>query len=170
MFELKELEDGDFRLIAATNGGAAWKADRGIWNRYLQESRNGERHILLALDEQGRAVGYGNLLWASDYRAFRQAGVPEINNLVVASSVRRSGIATRLIAKFEQYALGQGKTTIGIGVGLYADYGPAQSLYVKLGYRPDGNGVSYNYEPVPPGSNVPFDDDLVLWMTKQLKP
>lgn len=57
---------------------------------------------------------------------------------------------------------------IGIGVGLYADYGAAQRLYPKLGYRPDGRGITYREHPVAPGSSVPVDDDLVLWMTRRL--
>jgi hypothetical protein len=32
---------------------------------------------------------------------------------------------------------------VGLGVELCADYGPAQMLYIKKGYIPDGNGVTY---------------------------
>ena len=59
-------------------------------------------------------------------------------------------------------------TVMGIGVGLYPDYGPAQRLYAKLGYRPDGRGIAYNERTVAPGETVRLDDDLVLWMTKPL--
>ena len=63
--------------------------------------------------------------------------------------------------------------TVGLGVGLYAGtdggYGPAQKLYVKRGYIPDGNGVTYCYKKVTPGEKVPLDDDLVLWFTKNLR-
>jgi hypothetical protein len=61
---------------------------------------------------------------------------------------------------------------IATGVGLYAGadcgYGPAQRLYIKRGYIPDGKGVTYNYEPTIPGNSHPLDDDLVLWFTKKL--
>ena len=57
---------------------------------------------------------------------------------------------------------------VGLGVGLYVDYGDAQKLYVKRGYVPDGCGMTYNYEPVKPGSTVWVDDDLVLWFVKKL--
>jgi hypothetical protein len=73
-----------------------------------------------------------------------------------------------LIAEFEKVAASKGYTAIGPGVGLYADYGPAQRLYTSLGYRPDGNGVTYNCQPVLPGLLVHLDDDLVLWMSKSL--
>ena len=58
--------------------------------------------------------------------------------------------------------------TVGLGVGLYADYGQALKLYIKHGYQPNGHGVTYHYKPVAPGSNVCLDDDLVLWFTKNL--
>jgi hypothetical protein len=57
---------------------------------------------------------------------------------------------------------------IGIGVGLYVDYGPAQQLYVKLGYVPDGSGVTHGNKTVPPGATVRVDDDLILWSMKRL--
>lgn len=55
-----------------------------------------------------------------------------------------------------------------IGAGLTADYGDAQNLYVKRGYRPDGLGVTSNYQPVSWGDRVIVDDDLVLWFRKEL--
>ncbi len=59
-------------------------------------------------------------------------------------------------------------STIGIGVGLYNDYGSAQRLYVNRGYIPDGKGVTYDYSLAKPGDNLRLDDDLVLWFTKKL--
>lgn len=38
--------------------------------------------------------------------------------------------------------------TIGIGFGLYADYGTAQRMYIKRGFVPDGRGIMYNDMPV----------------------
>ena len=57
---------------------------------------------------------------------------------------------------------------IGIGVGLYKDYGRAQNLYVHLGYVPDGQGVTYKYLPIVPGESYPIDDDLIIWLKKDL--
>jgi hypothetical protein len=37
---------------------------------------------------------------------------------------------------------------VGLGVGLYNDYGNAQKLYIKKGYVPNGYGVTYNYQAV----------------------
>ncbi len=82
------------------------------------------------------------------------------------------GIGSKLLDVAEKEALTKSQI-VGIGVGLYAGtdggYGPAQKLYVKRGYIPDGKGVTYHYEPVTPGQSYPLDDDLVLWFTKNLK-
>jgi hypothetical protein len=57
--------------------------------------------------------------------------------------------------------------TIGIGVGMYADYGAAQRMYVLRGYVPDGRGLFYKEQPVLPGKEVLVDDYLVLYLTKE---
>ncbi len=164
---IRALEAGDLDLIAATAGGPAWNADPVLWQGYLAEAARDCRIVLLAF--RGRhAVGYGTLLWQSDYSPFRQAGTPEINNLVVAQSARGGGIATAMIGRFEHLAASAGRSAIGLGVGLYADYGAAQRLYVRLGYVPDGRGITYGEKPVAPDQTVRVDDDLILWLTKSL--
>jgi len=56
--------------------------------------------------------------------------------------------------------------TVDSGVGLYADYGNAQKLYVKRGYIPDGFGLTYENKPVESGHQVRVDDELLIWMVK----
>jgi hypothetical protein len=58
---------------------------------------------------------------------------------------------------------------VGLGVGLTADYGPAQQMYVKRGYIPDGRGLYSHDKPAQYGQFVPVDDDLVLYFTKKLR-
>ena len=57
---------------------------------------------------------------------------------------------------------------VGIGVGMYPDYGPAQRMYVKRGYVPDGRGLCYDGTPVAPMAQVRNDDSLNLLFTKRL--
>lgn len=166
-FTIRALEADDLDRIAATDGGPAWNADPVLWQGYLADAAQGRRIVLLAFQGQD-VVGYGTLLWQSDYLPFKAAGIPEINNLVVAQSARGGGIATAMIGRFEQNAASAGRSAIGLGVGLYADYGAAQRLYVRLGYLPDGRGITYGEKPVVPDQSVRVDDDLVLWLTKPL--
>jgi GNAT superfamily N-acetyltransferase len=78
---------------------------------------------------------------------------------------RGKGIEANLLEKAEQEAFKRSEI-VGIGVGLYRDYGPAQCLNISRGYKPDGRGVTYHDEPVEPGTNVRLDYDLVLWFIK----
>jgi len=164
---LRELRADDLAGIAAVDGGPAWKRDPALWAGYVAD-QSAERRVVLIAEEQRSVLAYGTLLWESRYASFRTAGVVDINNLVVAQHARRRGIATAMIGTFEQHARQRGCKIIGLGVGLYADYGPAQRLYVKLGYRPDGKGITYADEPVPVGQTVRLDDRLVLWFMKPL--
>lgn len=72
-----------------------------------------------------------------------------------------------MIEKCEAKAATQSRV-VGIGVGLYTDYGASQRFYVKRGYIPDGRGATYKYNAVMPGENYPLDDDLIVWFTKTL--
>ncbi|MCB9385777.1 MAG: GNAT family N-acetyltransferase [Bryobacterales bacterium] len=164
---VRELETGDLEDLAAPGRGAAWHGGMPKWERRMIEHRSGDRYVAVA-EDVGRLVGYGSLVFQSAYEPFRRAKIPEIQDLVVAENFRGRGAGTMLIERLEDLAAGEGYTEIGLGVGLYGDYGRAQRLYTKLGYRPDGRGVAYRGEPVPAGSTVRLDDDLLLWLAKRL--
>lgn len=164
--ELLELQAGHLPRIAATRGGAAWKSD-GRWNRYLNEQGRGIRLVLLA-EVDHAIVAYGSLAWMSQNPVFRSARIPEIQDLVVAESHRRTGLGTRIVRALEDRARAGGCPRVGLGVGLYGDYGAAQRLYWRLGYAPDGEGISYNNVTAPPMSTVIVDDHLVLWLVRDL--
>ena len=57
---------------------------------------------------------------------------------------------------------------VGVGVGLYADYGAAQRMYTRRGYILDGRGLVSHGRFVKYGEAVVLDDDLVLYFTKAL--
>ena len=137
------------------------------WTGYLDDQQKGTRMACI-VEQQGRIVGYGNLFLASEYPHFRKNKIPEINDVWVYEESRKKGIATSLIAHLEQLAKQEGYTAIGIGVGLYRDYGAAQRLYFQLGYKPDGEGITYKHTAVVPGEKYSVDDDLILWLTKGL--
>lgn len=144
-----------------------FKKPHARWAEYLKHARAGWRLVLVA--EIGKqAVAYGTLNFKSPYPPFKKGRVPEIQDLNVGRPYRRQGIATQLIAALEKQVCASGQRTIGIGVGMEPGYGQAQRLYVKMGYIPDGRGVTYNHRPVVYGQRYPADDDLVLYFTKSL--
>ena len=161
------LRPEDVEPIGFVDGGNGWKRDRQSWQARLSEQESGRRTVLVAWD-LGRPIGYGSLLAPSGYPPFAAAGIPEIHDLSVAARCRGRGVATALIGALEAMAAKAGHGEVGIGVGLYADYGSAQRLYARLGYVPDGRGVTSWGKPIVPGSRVRVDDELVLWMTRRL--
>lgn len=134
-----------------------------LWKTRYQEQLEGTRTVGI-VESNNSIAGYGSLVRNSEY--FK--AIPEINDLWIGDDYRGKGFATQLIAYLENLAISEGFSKIGLGVGLYKDYGPAQRLYYKLGFCPDGNGVTYRIESVKPGNTYPIDDELILWLIKDL--
>lgn len=165
---IRALETRDVEEIAATFAGIGWDKPASQYHRYFSEQKRGEREILVAFVDDGFA-GYLTIMWSSEYPPFRSEGVPEIKDLNVLPKFRRKGIATRLMDEAEGLAAKR-SSIVGVGVGMTADYGAAQRMYVQRGYVPDGNGVFSSGEPVRYGHPVIADDDLTLYFTKSLGP
>ncbi len=167
MLRIAPLTAGDIAAIVAADGGDWWQRNDAYWRKCLDEQSRGKRSSAVALDD-GAVVGYGHLEWEPLYEGFRTAGTPEINDLRVAERFRRRGVATSLILHFGRAAMSAGRRTIGIGVGLSEGYGAAQRLYAKLGFMPDGKGMTHDNVRVFPGDTVRADDSLVLWLVRDL--
>ncbi len=113
-------------------------------------------------------IGFGVLNFEPKYTLYNKLDIPEIQDLNVVPEAREQGVGTALIEAFETIARDQGNLQIGISVGLTKGYGAAQRLYMRLGYLPDGYGVTYNREGVVVGRSYPMDDDLALMLLKSL--
>lgn len=164
---LKILREEDLSNIIKTFNfpWTTFEATKKKWERYFAEQQKNIR-IVCIVKIRDEYVGYGSLLWVSEYAGFRDSDIPEINDVWILTEHRGHGFGTELIQYLENYAQQENYKKIGIGVGLYKDYGSAQKLYVQMGYIPDGNGVTYKCQPVVPGDSYPVDDDLVLWLKK----
>ena len=147
--------------------GMGWHKPAGYFQRVLEQQAAGTLILLLALDADAY-LGHCKLVWSPGYPGFRERGIPEIQDLNVNRLRRRQGVASRLLDEAEARIVKQSRFA-GIGFGLYADYGAAQRLYIQRGYVPDGHGVHYVDEPLPPGAKCTVDDNLVLYLVKQLR-
>lgn len=143
------------------------EATRDKWVQYYKEHLEQIRTVYL-LEKQGHILGYASLLRQSNYPSFKDDGIPEINDVWISAEHRGHGLGTRLIQHLEKKACQENYRQIGLGVGLYQDYGSAQKLYIHLGYIPDGKGVIYKSQPVIPGDSYPVDDDFLIWLKKDL--
>lgn len=160
------LAEADIAEIAAAFAALGWPKPASQYERYLGEQSCGERAVLVARSE-GIFAGYVTIHWASEYPPLRVDGIPEIADFNVLPQFRRRGIGSRLMDEAEA-RIATRSAIAGIGVGLYADYGAAQRLYVKRGYIPDGRGIAWRGQTVAPGATVIADDDLALYFTKLL--
>jgi len=124
--------------------------------------------IALAAEYDGEPVGYVNLYPDAKWGAFGGQGLPEIVDLAVLEKCRRKGIANRLLDTAETLAKNYADK-VYLGVGLHSGYGSAQRIYIKRGYLPDGSGVWYNGEVCPQYENCCNDDDLILYLSKDLR-
>ncbi|MAZ76443.1 MAG: GNAT family N-acetyltransferase [Micavibrio sp.] len=162
MIELREATIEDIPALYVLYG-AMGKSDKGYF-----ESCFDKGFIILIASREDQDVGFTILNFSPKYALYKKLDIPEIQDLNVIPDARQKGIATTIVNKCEEMAEAAGKSQIGISVPLNKSYGPAQRLYIKLGYMPDGNGITYDREPVKKNCHYAPDDDLCLMMLKDL--
>jgi ribosomal protein S18 acetylase RimI-like enzyme/NTP pyrophosphatase (non-canonical NTP hydrolase) len=163
--EIRLMETKDIPHIVQSFAAANWPKPTSLFEKYLLGQ--GKRLVWVAFHQKSIA-GYVTLKWESTYPSFRDQNIPEIKDLNVLPPFRNQGVGSKLLDQAEEAARKE-RPYVGLGVGLYKDYGAAQRLYVKRGYIPDGLGIAYHEQPVEFGNSVPADDDLVLWFTKRIR-
>jgi GNAT superfamily N-acetyltransferase len=164
---IRLLEADDIQPIADAFAAIGWNKPASQYERYLTDQGAGKRVTLVAFAD-GVFCGYLNIVWEPDYPPFRAEGIPEIQDFNVLPAYQRRGIGTQLMDTAERLA-GERSPIVGIGVGMTADYGAAQCLYVKRGYVPDGRGLHSADRQLNYGDVATVDDSLVLNFTKRLQ-
>ena len=135
-------------------------------DRYFLEQECGEREVLVA-EVEGALAGYITILSCAKQGPFAEI-YPELSDFNVFEAFQNQGIGNLLIEEAEKRVkLFSDKVTLG--VGLHSGYGPAQRLYIKRGYIPDGSGVWYRNQPLEMNATIQNNDDLVLYLSKELE-
>ena len=166
-FEIRNLRPQDIPALAEAFAQLGWPGKSAEkFEDYLAQQASAQRVVLVAWQDDIFS-GYLNVCWQSHYRPFREAGIPEIVDLNVLPVFRQLGIGSRLMDAAEAL-ISAVSASAGIGVGMTADYGAAQRMYFRRGYIPDGRGLMYEGQPINYGKNIPVDDDLCLYLTKEL--
>ena len=162
---IRKMQESDIKELSRGFISQGWPSREEILTRYFKEQESGEREVLVAKVE-GAVAGYITILPCAKQGPF--AGMaPELSDFNVFEHFQNQGIGNLLLEESEKRVrLISDKVTLG--VGLHSGYGPAQRLYIKRGYIPDGTGVWYqNHQPA---MNVVCEDigDLVLYLSKNL--
>lgn len=132
----------------------------------IADAEAGRCRALAALwDDQ--AVGYISVYYEAEKGPFAGKGVPGIEDFGVLSTHRRRGVGNRLMEAAEQIAA-QCCGRVWLAVGLHHWYGPAQRMYGKRGFIPDGSGVWYGDKVAEAYAAVSNDDELNLYLVKEL--
>lgn len=162
---MRSLVEDDVDKLAAVF--ADWPKKRELFLRYAALAAAGAKDVVVGT--AGAAlVGYLTIDWTSHYPAFAAAGVPEVVDFNVIAPARRHGVGAALMDEAER-RIAERSDIAGIGVGLYADYGSAQRMYVKRGYVPDGAGLVVDGIAPAPGSTIVLDDAPALMFTRPVR-
>lgn len=164
---IRKITENDSVIISNAFKEQGWEKPESLYERYIIEQNNEERITLIA-EIDGEFAGYVNVIWNSYYPAFKEKNIPEVNDFNVLIKYRGLGIGSRLMDRAEEI-IGERSSIVGIGVGIFYDYGVAQVLYVKRGYIPDGKGIHNGQDYVRYGDKVVINDDIVLYLTKRLR-
>ncbi len=119
--KIRVMEPQDIDLVLEGLTGYDVYNPRTDVERCWTENLTGQRTTFLALDQDDFA-GWAHLVYSSDYSFFKENNIPESQNLDVVPPLRRRGVGSQLLHRIEQFAFRR-YDVIGIGFGLYADYG-----------------------------------------------
>ena len=163
---IRKMIESDIKHLSQGFINQGWPGREEILARYFLEQESGEREVLVA-EIDGAVAGYITILPSAKHGPFASI-YPELSDFNVFEPFRNKGIGNRLLEKAEQ-GVKRFSGKVCLGVGLHLGYGPAQRLYIKRGYIPDGTGVWYRNKPLEMGASCQNDDDLVLYLSKDLQ-
>ena len=162
---IRKMQESDIQDLSRRFISQGWPGREEILARYFLEQECGEREVLVA-EVEGALAGYISILPCAKQGPFAEI-FPELSDFNVFEPFQNQGIGNLLLEEAEKRVrLISDKVTLG--VGLHSGYGPAQRLYIKRGYIPDGTGVWYqNHQPA---MNAVCEDigELVLYLSKNL--
>ena len=163
---IRNMIKSDIESLSHGFMNQGWPAREEILASYFWEQASGDREVLVA-EIDGAVAGYVTILPSAKHGPFASI-YPELSDFNVFEPFRNKGIGNRLLEKAEQ-GVKRFSGKVCLGVGLHLGYGPAQRLYIKRGYIPDGTGVWYRNKPLEMGASCQNDDDLVLYSSKDLQ-
>ena len=163
---IRKMQESDIESLSLGFMNQGWPGREEILARYFLEQKSKEREVLVA-EIDGVVAGYITILPSAKHGPFAEV-YPELSDFNVFEPFRNQGVGNQLLEEAEKRVkLISNKVTLG--VGLHLGYGPAQRLYIKRGYIPDGSGVWYRNQPLEMNATIQNNDDLVLYLSKEFE-
>lgn len=138
--EIRAMNDNDIPAICTADNDNS-EDNVSYLKRHLECQRRQECSALIAT-YQGKPAGFVFLYYKCKWGGLANCNIPGIVDLKVFEEFRQKKIATALMDKVEEIAV-KHSNKVYLDVCMNSEYGPAQRLYVKRGYVPDGKGVYY---------------------------
>ena len=163
---IRKMIESDIQHLSQGFINQGWPAREENLTRYFKEQESGEREVLVA-EVESAVAGYITILPSAKHGPFAEV-YPELSDFNVFEPFRNQGIGNQLLEEVEKRVKFV-SSKVTLGVGLHLGYGPAQRLYIRRSYIPDGTGVWYRNKPLEMGASCQNDDDLVLYLSKDLQ-
>ena len=161
---IRNMIKSDIESLSHGFMNQGWPAREEILASYFWEQESGDREVLVA-EIYGAVAGYVTILPSAKHGPFAEV-YPELSDFNVFEPFQNQGIGNLLMEEAEKRVkFVSNKVTLG--VGLHLGYGPAQRLYIRRGYIPDGTGVWYRNQPLEMNATSQNNDDLVLYLVKE---
>ena len=165
--KVRSMVPEDAKVLYDTYLSYGWHPKIETYESYYREQEEGVRLVFIA-EYDGDVKGQCTLVLHPSEGPWGGNDIPEIVDLTVFFDIHGKGIGTKLLDVAESEA-SKISDTVFLAVGVHSGYGPAQRIYVKRGYIPDGSGVWYKGKVLDQYAPCVNDDDLLLFMSKSLK-
>ena len=165
--KIRSMNESDSKVLFDTYASYGWHPQLETYENYLKEQEAGERLVFIP-EYRGQVAGICTLVIHPTEGPFAAKGWPEIVDLCVFFNTHNVGIGNKLLdvaeAEAAKYA-----DHVFLAVGVHSGYGPAQRIYAKRGYVPDGTGVWYQGKQLDEYAPCVNDDDLLLFLSKKVE-
>lgn len=165
--KIRSMVPEDAKVLYDTYLSYGWHPEIETYESYYREQEEGVRLVFIA-EYDGDVKGQCTLVLHPSEGPWGGKEIPEIVDLTVFFDIHGKGIGSKLLDVAESEAA-KISDTVFLAVGVHSGYGPAQRIYVKRGYIPDGSGVWYQGKVLDQYAPCVNDDDLLLFMSKSLK-
>lgn len=162
MINIRKMLFEDAFKISEGFAQQGWNKSVGQYEKYFNEQEDGQISILI-VEVDNEFAGHLMIHWISDYGYFKKNDIPEIMDFFILEKFQGRGIGTKLITAAEEIIMEE-YSQVGLTVAVVN--GKAQRLYCRLGYIPDGQGMSKKGRFFGIGEKVDIDYDLIIGLVK----
>ena len=163
---IRAMSQEDIEIILKNYAEQGWSKPREVLEKYFCSQTEGFLYVFVA-ECDNDVAGYTVLYPDTGVGPFAFQKIPVISDFIVFEKYQCKGIGNKILDAAEKKA-SEMSDKVQLGVGLHSGYGSAQRIYIKRGYIPDGSGVWYNNEPLAQYADCKNDDELVLFLIKEL--